>query len=250
MKKTPVILLVVFAVVASLGSAVMAVVIHSGNTARNEAILELQNETTMRAERLAELESANTALSAQIKKLRTAPKSNAQLPDNIEAIISEQVDAKVVSLVDHKMVGLLDIVANMFNEQVAAIESREQTQRDERREQQRDRAREWQRRSRESQVDRMVETLGLDDYQREQVGEIVAASGENLRDAMAQMREEGNFNFPAIAENVRDQNDDAMREVLTEEQFVTYKEQQEQEYGWLFNMMGVRRGRGNQPTGM
>ncbi len=242
---------VVVLIIMLIGLAAVGMMARSGFEARDAKITALEMDGLGLTERLGELEKRNVALAAELSALR-AQKAVVRLPDNFDELVDQKINEAfkestdmseaLDTIIERKTDGIYDVVASLMNEQVEAIKDDERVEREEAQTQRRERFEEYQRQREQAELDALVEQLSLDETQKEEVAGITAAMRQRTTEAFATMREEGRMNIPEVMQSLRDENNEAMAEVLGEEQMTTYLEKQEREVGWLFNMMNRRGG--------
>jgi hypothetical protein len=183
-------------------------------------------------------------------------------PDvDIDDVIATKVEAAVERVFAQKMADLdaevasavtreVEIMTQAFSQTLAAETVAEEQQaekdRDDRRDRQNQRMAEWQDRRQRSEMTRISTELSLRDDQKDKVATILAGQNDSMRSGMEKMRA-GEIDMPSFVQTLRKENDDAMREVLDEEQFTAYQASQEKRYGWLYNLVG-RSGSGSAPA--
>lgn len=114
-----------------------------------------------------------------------------------------------------------DLVAEAFEKHLASREEREQKQREQRH-------KEWEKRRKDMEqrrLDEFAEELELNDEQKAEVKVAWEKMAKNARDTFQKMRNEGDMNREKVTkagEQLATQHSDAMKAILTEEQFAKY----------------------------
>lgn len=161
--------------------------------------------------RLAALEESNRALQSQVQKLEwqyAAAGTKAEAPVRAPQMTKEDVARAV---------------REVFAEQAAAMEARQA----EGRQRQRVEAAERLARLQEQQINALAQALALTDEQKLQVKALSDEMRRTARDAVAVMRQQGNFdpgNVQQIAADVRAKAEEGMRKILSDEQFQKYRQ--------------------------
>jgi hypothetical protein len=241
---------IVVSIIVLIGLTAMGLLAGSGFKMRDEKIAALEDDADELAERLGEVEKKNAELIAELAGLRA---QKVKLPDDFDELVDRRIreafdqstdmNETLDGMITRKTDGMYEVVASLLNEQVDALKGEEEASREEQAERRRERMEEWRRQREEAELERLAEHLSLDDTQKEQVREINATMRERTMEEFAKMREEGRFDIPEVLKVLREENNEAMAAVLSEEQMEAYKEEQERQVGWVFNMMNRRRGR-------
>jgi len=200
--------------------------------------------------RVTEMEQIISGLTAELERLRV---QNAGMQRSFEAMAKRggaPADGDVAELVEAA-------VAEELKAREELQQQQEAQQRDERRqqaEQRRQQAEERRREATQQRIDEMSEVLALDEGQQEQLKEIATQAQGTIRDVFQKMRSDGSFDRDAMTaaiDAVIQDSETAMKEILSEEQFAKYQEEQEpirQIWEGLRNMnfgQGRRGGTGN-----
>ena len=194
--------------------------------------------------RVTEMEQVIDGLTAELEKLRV---QNAGMQRSFEVMAkrsNEPASGEVAELVEAAVA-----------EELKAREERRQQQQAQQREQRRQQAEERRQQAEkrrqqatQQRVDEMAEALDLDEGQKEQLKEIATQAKGTIRQAFERMRSEGSFDRDAITEamdGVIQDTETAMKEMLTEEQFAKYQEQQQPIRQILEGLRNMNFGQGN-----
>ncbi len=143
-------------------------------------------------------------------------------PSARDAVATKGLDASVGDLIETK------------------LGEREAKRRGEQAQQRRD----WQARMEERELKKLIETLQLNDETKEKMKGILAQSREDIREFFVRLRNEGNIDRDKIREGMQkisNEADNAVKKILSEEQFKKYQEVQTQTRRRWGNIGGGRR---------
>ena len=184
--------------------------------------------TAMLEQRIMALENANRDLQSELNGVQQR---------------YEALQVQVASLANSASnTGALDdLVAEAFQKHLAATEERQQTQQVQRRQ-------EFEERRKQEEARRLNDfgkELALNDEQKEEVKVTWEKMGTNIRETWSKMRNDGDMNREKITETMEklaSQHSEAMKKILSEEQFVKYDAMEESVMQRFQSFRGGNRG--------
>lgn len=201
--------------------AVLAALMAAGCGRPDPATAGLQQQAQDHEKRVAYLEEANRALQTRLKELEwqyaaIGPKLDAVAQPS--RVTEEEVERAVREALERE---------------AADREARQEDARARWGAQAEERAD----RQPEEHIDRLAEALTLTDEQKQQVANLSTEVRQAMREAFADMREQGNFNrdnIPQVMEDMTAKTEEGMKKILSDEQFQQYQNlpERDRRLGW------------------